>query len=259
VGGWAVVCAVVAPPPPPQPAAASAAAPIPIAASLCPMRCMALAPFAVVGASSPIRSAAMAGSATGGSAAGPGYIAGAIDPGGEMDESRARHVEAGALIVVFGATLLAVSLFLPWFDEGISAWTVFEALDLLLAAIAVAALLAASTRFGAPEVVPTRALPYLGAVALVVAAATLLNHPPVAIGRPVDVGLWLAVVGAVVLAAGAVLSEFGVSLSIRFERRAGAVGGPAVAPSSPSPAPAPPPAPIGPEDDTVRKPPDQAP
>jgi hypothetical protein len=147
----------------------------------------------------------------------------AVNVSGDKSGRSGRHIEAGAVAVAFGAVLLLVSLFLPWYADRLTAWSVFEVMDLLLAAIAIAALLAAARRFGAAETVPVRLLPYLGAAALVIIVGAILNHPPAAYGQPPDIGIWLALVGALVLVGGAVLSEFGVSLSIRFERRAGLV------------------------------------
>ena len=52
----------------------------------------------------------------------------------------ARRIEIGPLAVLAGSLLLLVSLFLDWYelqpDTGFTAFTVFEFLDLLLAALA---------------------------------------------------------------------------------------------------------------------------
>ena len=60
--------------------------------------------------------------------------------------------EAGAAVAAVGALLLLVSLFLDWYGdgrEGYSAWTLFELIDLVLAAIA---LLTLSTFLSRSEV-----------------------------------------------------------------------------------------------------------
>ena len=50
-----------------------------------------------------------------------------------------RRLDAGAVVAAGGAVLLLISLFLDWYGDGglgYSAWTVFEVIDLALAAIA---------------------------------------------------------------------------------------------------------------------------
>lgn len=132
-----------------------------------------------------------------------------------------RHVEAGEVAVAVGGGLLAISLFLPWYGDGLTAWSVFEVMDLLLAVVAIGALLAVAGRVGARALVPVRLMPWATGVALLVVLGAVLNHPPAAFDQPPRVGIWLALAGALVMFAGAVLTEFGVSLSIRLERRAG--------------------------------------
>jgi peptidoglycan/LPS O-acetylase OafA/YrhL len=138
-----------------------------------------------------------------------------------MPPVRARHVEAGAVAVGLGALLLLVSLFLPWYAQGLTAWAVFEALDLLLAVVAIGALLAVAGRLGAPALVPSRLLPWAAGVALLVVLGAVLNHPPAAFDQPPGIGIWVALGATLVMAAGVLLSEFGVSFSVRFERRPG--------------------------------------
>ncbi|HWC27461.1 MAG TPA: hypothetical protein VG474_12815 [Solirubrobacteraceae bacterium] len=103
----------------------------------------------------------------------------------------ARNLEAGALLVGAGAILLFVSLFLEWYQPGIDAWEVFEVWDLVLAALAIAA--------------------------LVIVLYAILDPPPVVGGLPdgdPGTGLWLALVGAVLMTAGAVLSAARISVAI---------------------------------------------
>ena len=128
----------------------------------------------------------------------------------------------GPLLAIPGALLLLVSLFLDWYEPGLDAWKVFEVLDLVLAAIALACVLAAAERLGAR--LPggravSRALPALGILALVIVASQAINHPPAAVGEDPDTGLWLALAGAALLALGAVLSTSRISLAVNVEGR----------------------------------------
>jgi hypothetical protein len=51
-----------------------------------------------------------------------------------------RHLDLGRALVALGALLVLVALFLDFFEVGGSGWEVFEALDLVLAGLAAAAL-----------------------------------------------------------------------------------------------------------------------
>lgn len=136
-------------------------------------------------------------------------------------EPRGR-IDVGPLIVIPGALLLLVSLFLDWYEPGLDAWKVFEVLDLVLAAIALACLLVAAHRLGAAlpgAGAMSRALPALGIAALVIVASQAINHPPAAVGEDADTGLWLALAGAALLALGAVLSTSRISLAVNVEGR----------------------------------------
>ena len=130
-----------------------------------------------------------------------------------------------------------MALFLDWFDE-FSAWTIFEVLDLLLAALALAAIAAALTAAGLPRWVPVRALPAIGAVAFVVVASQLINHPPAGTDRDLELGAWLGLVGAGAMLVGGLVSVARVSFAVNVSER----GGPVLPHDAPPPGPAPPPA-----------------
>src|SRR5688572_14432636 len=117
-----------------------------------------------------------------------------------------RRIDAASVLAFLGALLLLVSLFLDWYEPDLSAWDVFEVLDLVLAAVAVAAILAAVGRLTDENL-----LPWLGGIALVLVVATLLDRPPVVGDGDPDVGLWLALAGVACLAAGALLSVSRIS------------------------------------------------
>ena len=54
-----------------------------------------------------------------------------------------RRFEVGPILVALGAIVLLVSLFLDWYGP-LSAWEAFEVVEVLLAALAVAALIVAA-------------------------------------------------------------------------------------------------------------------
>lgn len=137
--------------------------------------------------------------------------------------TRGRQIPIGALVGVVGAILLAVSLFLDWYGE-LTAWTVFEIIDLLLAAAALVCLLALVERLGvglpgAPRlgVVP---LP-LSVVALVLVVSQAVNHPPAAVDLDPETGLWLALAGSALLLLGAILSVARISFALDVSRPGG--------------------------------------
>ena len=68
---------------------------------------------------------------------------------------RVRQIQIGPVIAAAGAVLLIVSLFLDWYDE-FSAFTVFEVLDLVLVALALAMLVALVEAMGLVRGIPLR-------------------------------------------------------------------------------------------------------
>jgi len=151
----------------------------------------------------------------------------------------------GWLLAAVGAILVLVSLFLDWFEPGLTGWTVFEALDLVLAAAALTVLGVAARSFGF-TLVDKRAGVAAAAVAFLVVVSQLIDHPPAAIGADVEVGAWLALAGALLMLLGALMSRTGVSLAVVLVNsgRPGPAGGSTERHSSPPPprAPATPPA-----------------
>jgi hypothetical protein len=131
-----------------------------------------------------------------------------------------RRLELGPLLVALGAVLLLVSLFLDWFEGGITAWNAFEVWDLVLAVLAVAALLAAVGAL-APDtaVLDKQALPFIvGAVVLIV-ASQIIDPPPTVSGHSRAIGCWLALGAAALQLVGTVLSFSRVSLAIDVQGR----------------------------------------
>jgi hypothetical protein len=129
-----------------------------------------------------------------------------------------RRFQIGPIVVALGAIVLLVSLFLDWYGS-MNAWEAFEFVDLLLAALAVAALVAAVGAI-APEVsyVDRRWLPAI-AIATAVLVAAQLDPPPAAAGESVTTGAWIAFGAALVMAVGATLSLGRVSIAVSLESR----------------------------------------
>jgi hypothetical protein len=130
-----------------------------------------------------------------------------------------RRIDVGGLIAAAGAILVVVSLFLDWFDPELTGWTAFEALDLALAGLALATLAPVAKQFGVGGPVSERHVPILGAVMTVVVAAALINHPPAAADHSLDVGIWLAFAGAVLVVFGGLLGVARIALAISISSR----------------------------------------
>jgi peptidoglycan/LPS O-acetylase OafA/YrhL len=127
-----------------------------------------------------------------------------------------RRLNAGEVLAALGAVLLLVSLFLNWYEPGLSAWTVFEIVDLTLAAIALGTLVGAVCHLFGYEVTlrGERALVFLAVGALIIVAASLIDPPPAASESDPEVGAWLALAGSILMLAGALLRDLGFSVVI---------------------------------------------
>jgi hypothetical protein len=131
-----------------------------------------------------------------------------------------RRFELGPIIVAASSLLLLVSLFLDWYTVSLSAWDVFELVDLLLAALAVAAIVLAAGAFLADvDLGDRRWLPAVAGAALVLVAVSIVNSPPAAAGRDVDTGAWVALAATLGMLIGAVLSLGRISFSVAVEGR----------------------------------------
>jgi hypothetical protein len=130
-----------------------------------------------------------------------------------------RSIDAAQVLVGLGGMLLFVSLFLDWYQPGMTAWTVFEVLDLVLAVLALMAawIVVSSLLLESPQ--RDELLPIVGGVAFVVVVSQLINHPPAAQGASLKLGAWLGLGGAALMAAGAALGLAHVSLTISFTPR----------------------------------------
>lgn len=130
-----------------------------------------------------------------------------------------RRFDIGPVLLALGAVLLLVALFLDWYGP-FTAWNAFEITDILLAALAVAAL-AGAVGLLAPELeyVEQRVVPWIVGAAFILVAAELLDPPPGAGGESLGTGAWLALASAVAMVLGAVLALGRVSFAVAVEGR----------------------------------------
>ncbi len=164
--------------------------------------------------------------------------------------SYARNLEAGVLLIALGAILLLISLFLEWYEPGFEAWDAFEVSDLVLAALAIAALVAVAGRMGFGVARPNSWLLAPAVVSLVIVLAALIDHPPVADspGNDPTTGIWLALVAVALMGLGAVLSVAQISVALNVAQPGAAPESRRFGRSAPSPPTAdtvPPAAPLG--------------
>jgi hypothetical protein len=125
-----------------------------------------------------------------------------------------RRIDAGDVLAAIGALLLIIALFLEWFGEA-NAWEAFEVLDLLLAALAVAALCAAAAGAGLLGDPSPRILAPLGAALLLIVVVQVVEPPPSFAGvDDVETGGWLALVGAALILLGGLMRVARVSVSV---------------------------------------------
>ncbi len=122
-----------------------------------------------------------------------------------------------------GGVLLAVSLMLDWYED-VTGFTVFEALDLVLLALALAAVLElAGELTGRARIADAprgRSLAIAG-VAVVIVVSQLINDPPIVALAGVDVdhatGIWLALGGSLLMLAGALAASARISFAMDLD------------------------------------------
>jgi hypothetical protein len=130
-------------------------------------------------------------------------------------------IPVGPLVVVIGAVVLIVSVFLDWY-RSLSGWTVFEIVDLVLVGLALWTIFLLVGGLGLVKTTfnPTAAL--IGAVVtLVIVLTQITNDPPAVAGSGADkeVGIWLALAGAGLMVAGALLATTRISLAVEARPR----------------------------------------
>ncbi len=130
-----------------------------------------------------------------------------------------RRFDIGPVLVALGAIVLLVGLFLRWYGD-LDAWDAFELTDVLLAALAVGALVAAVGLLAPDaELLDRRVLPWLAGAAFVITAAELINPPPGASGQPLGLGAWLSFAAALLMVVGSGLTFGRVSFAVAVEGR----------------------------------------
>jgi hypothetical protein len=163
---------------------------------------------------------------------------------------RQTQLALGPLVATVGAVLLIVSLFLDWY-EGITGFTVFEFIDLLLVLLAVATIASLAGGLGLLQPAPSPAVSLgVALFTIFVVITQIINDPPAVVGPggpDQDIGIWLALSGAALMVAGAVLGYASISLAFEPRQRTGAA--PPTAPDKPEPGPG---RPVASDDDPTR-------
>lgn len=127
-----------------------------------------------------------------------------------------QKLDISPLIAAAGGLLLFISLFLHWYQPALSAWTVFEVWDLVLAVLAVAVVWLALAHAFSDAPLGDRSLAVLGGAAFVIVVSQIVNHPPAAQGASPQIGAWLALFGSALMVAAGALRWGGVSLSLNL-------------------------------------------
>jgi len=130
-----------------------------------------------------------------------------------------RRFEVGPILVALAAIVLLVSLFLDWYGS-LTAWDVFEVVEVILGALAVVAFVIALGQI-VPDVdyADRRWLPAVVLAIAVLVAAEIINPPPAAGGQDPAIGAWIAFGAAIVMFIGAVLTFGRVRFSLSVEGR----------------------------------------
>ena len=146
-----------------------------------------------------------------------------------MNRDAGSAVDAGRLVIALGALALLVSLFLDWygagrFDATITAWTSFEVVDMLLAALSIAVLCAVAEGIALPDHeprMPPALLWFAGPFALVLVLVAIINLPPLVSGvdPTLEAGIWVALGGALVMTIGVAVSTLRVSVVVGGRER----------------------------------------
>jgi hypothetical protein len=147
------------------------------------------------------------------------------------------RLDAGRLLAGLGGVLLIVSLFLDWYGldwfgdagvdagvdassgDGVTAWNSFELLDIVLAGLALVAIYAAfealvPARWPRPPAAVARAA---GPIALLLVFVAIVNKPPALLfvrEGGLEIGIWLALAGTLLMTVGTLLSRVRVSFVV---------------------------------------------
>lgn len=131
--------------------------------------------------------------------------------------ARDAQLPIGPLVAAIGAIMLVVSLFLDWYER-LTAFTVFEFIDLLLVALALATLALLAASLGLLRVAERPGLPFAVALlAFLVVLSQVVNDPPAVAGpngSDQDTGIWIALAGTALMVAGAVLASARIAIAV---------------------------------------------
>ena len=128
----------------------------------------------------------------------------------------ARRFDLGRAVLVAGAALLFISLFLKWYDTSQTGWQVFESLDLALAALAATGIAMALR----PDLTPPWAAWAVPLAAVVIVVVQLVDAPPAALpGAEPASGAWIALAAGMLMAAGSALSLTSISVIVQVRDR----------------------------------------
>jgi hypothetical protein len=131
-------------------------------------------------------------------------------------------IPIGPLIATIGALLVIVSLFLDWY-ETLTGWTVFEIVDLVLVGLALWTIFSLASGFGIVKATSNPVPALIGSiVTLVIVVTQIVNDPPAVAGGggpDKEIGIWLALGGAGLMVAGALLATTHISLAVEARRR----------------------------------------
>lgn len=137
-----------------------------------------------------------------------------------MEDASDNRIGLGALLGAAGGILLFASTFLDWYGQGgesVTAWTSFELNDILLAVLGLSVVYAAVAAIADPlrlPAAPRTLLRVAGPLALAIVIVSIVDPPPVLQFGDTDrdLGIWLALVGGLLMTAGAVLSRYRIAV-----------------------------------------------
>lgn len=128
-----------------------------------------------------------------------------------------RRIDLPSALVLAGAALLLISLFVSWFADS-NAFEAFEALDLVLLGIAGAAAAAGLGRLtrDPDDLRPALAL---GLATIVIVGLQVVEPPPGFGDDETEAGVWLALVAGFLIAAGAAMALASINVTVDVQAR----------------------------------------
>jgi len=131
-----------------------------------------------------------------------------------------RRLEAGPVLVTLGALLLLASLFMDWYEPGISAWAAFEVWDIVLLVLSIGCIVG-GVGLAVPDldVIDRRWLPFAAGAVTLIAVSQILDPPPAAAGQDPELGGIFALVAAAVMIVGGLLTFGRVGIALTMEPR----------------------------------------